>query len=83
MIKLAEDGSLIWYDSYEELSEAEIVNGRHLNCDLFLDVASYYMKEKIIEDGIPFVLKGKQVYLPFIGYMLSNANERSLALKDM
>ena len=30
--------------------------------ELFLDVASYYMKEKLIEDGIPFVLKGKQVY---------------------
>lgn len=50
-----------------------------LNCALFLDRASFYIKEKLMEEGVPFVIRGKQVFLPFIGYLLSNANERKLA----
>ena len=50
-----------------------------LNCALFLDRATFYIKEKLMEEGIPFVIEGKQVFLPFIGYLLSNANERKLA----
>ena len=32
-----------------------------------------------MEEGIPFVIEGKQVFLPFIGYLLSKENERELA----
>mgnify|MGYP000998454686 CR=1 FL=1 len=35
--------------------------------------------EKLMEEGIPFVIDGKQEFLPFIGYLLNNANERKLA----
>lgn len=49
-----------------------------LNCAIFLHSTTFYVKEKLIEEGVPFVLEGKQVYLPFIGYLLSNANERDL-----
>lgn len=50
-----------------------------LNCAIFLNNATFYIKEKLIEEGIPFVLDGKQVYLPFIGYLLSNENDREIA----
>lgn len=50
-----------------------------LNCAIFLDRTTFYIKEKLIEEGIPFVIEGKQVYLPFIGYLLSNTGERELA----
>lgn len=33
----------------------------------------------MIEEGIPFVIDRKQVFLPFIGYLLSKGNERELA----
>mgnify|MGYP000152267451 CR=1 FL=1 len=33
----------------------------------------------MMEEGIPFVIEGKQVFLPFIGYLLSKENERELA----
>jgi hypothetical protein len=33
----------------------------------------------LIEEGIPFVLAGKQVYLPFIGCLLSDSGERDIA----
>lgn len=49
-----------------------------LNCALFLDQATFYIKEKLMEEGIPFVIKGKQVYLPFIGYLLNNHHDRDL-----
>ena len=50
-----------------------------LNCAIFLNNTTFYIKEKLVEEGIPFVLDGKQVYLPFIGYLLSNENEREIA----
>ena len=50
-----------------------------LNCAIFLDRTTFYIKEKMMEEGIPFVIEGKQVFLPFIGYLLSKENERELA----
>ena len=50
-----------------------------LNCAIFLDRTTFYIKEKMIEEGIPFVIDRKQVFLPFIGYLLSKENERELA----
>ena len=58
---------------------ARIEKQTGLNCALFLDQATFYVKEKLMEEGIPFVIKGKQVYLPFIGYLLSNEHDRELA----
>lgn len=49
-----------------------------LNCALFLERASFYVKEKLMEEGIPFVIQDKQVFLPFIGYLLNCAKERNL-----
>lgn len=49
-----------------------------LNCAIFLDTTTFYIKEKLMDEGIPFVLKGKQVYLPFIGFLLSHSNERDI-----
>lgn len=58
---------------------ARIEKQTGLNCALFLDQATFYVKEKLMEEGIPFVIKGKQVYLPFIGYLLTNEHDRELA----
>ena len=49
-----------------------------LNCAIFLDRTTFYIKEKMMEEGIPFVIEAKQVFLPFIGYLLSKENEREL-----
>ena len=58
---------------------ARIEKQTGLNCALFLDQATFYIKEKLMEEGIPFVIKGKQVFLPFIGYLLTNEHDRELA----
>ena len=58
---------------------AKIEKVAGLNCAIFLSATTFYIKEKLMEEGIPFVLSGKQVYLPFIGYLLSNENERDIA----
>ena len=49
-----------------------------LNCAIFLEQTTFYIREKMMEEGIPFVIDGKQVFLPFIGYLLSKSNEREL-----
>ena len=51
-----------------------------LNCAIFLEQTTFYIREKMMEEGIPFVIDGKQVFLPFIGYLLSKSNERELPL---
>ena len=53
-------------------------NDRIKLCNIF-DRTTFYIKEKMMEEGIPFVIEGKQVFLPFIGYLLSKENERELA----
>lgn len=58
---------------------AKIEKTAGLNCAIFLNNTTIYIKEKLVEEGIPFVLVGKQVYLPFIGYLLSNENDRDIA----
>lgn len=50
-----------------------------LNCAIFLASTTFYIKEKLMEEGIPFVVYGKQVYLPFIGYLLANGGTRDIA----
>ena len=62
---------------------AKVQNISGLNCAIFLKSTTPYIKEKLVEDGIPFVLKGKQVYLPFIGCLLSNSGERDIAPVDI
>ena len=57
---------------------AKIENIAGLNCAIFLNTTTFYIKEKMMEEGIPFVIKDKQVYLPFIGLLLSNANVRNI-----
>ena len=49
-----------------------------LNCALWFETTTYYIKEKLLNEGVPFVIKDKQVYLPFLGYMLSNEKERNI-----
>ncbi len=49
-----------------------------LNCVLWFDSTTAYIKEKLLEEGIPFVIKDKQVYLPFLGFLLSNEKERNI-----
>lgn len=61
----------------KDRAKVQSVSG--LNCAVFLETTSFYIKEKLIEEGIPFVLKGKQVYLPFIGYLLSDSGVRDIA----
>lgn len=58
---------------------AKIEKVAGLNCAIFFDSTTFYIKEKLVEEGIPFVLKGKQIYLPFIGLLLSNENKRDIA----
>lgn len=50
----------------------------HLNCAIFFDRTSFYIKTKLMEEGIPFVIDGKQVFLPFIGYLLCANNDRKI-----
>lgn len=58
---------------------AKVQNVSGLNCAVFLNSTTCYIKEKLIEEGIPFVLADKLVYLPFIGCLLSDAGERDIA----
>ena len=50
-----------------------------LNCALFLESTTFYIREKMMEEGIPFVIQGKYVYLPFIGLLLPGGKERDIA----
>ncbi len=45
-------------------------------CVLELPKINGYAKERLVEEGIPFVVQEKQIYLPFLGVALSREDER-------
>jgi len=49
-----------------------------LNCVLCLEGIRIYTKEKMLAEGIPFVIAGTQIYMPFLGVALSKADEREI-----
>lgn len=57
---------------------SQIEKTADLNCALYFDKLSYYTKEVMLNEGIPFILEGKQVFLPFLGMLLSKRNDRRL-----
>lgn len=57
----------------------QIEKAAGLNCALYFDKLSYYTKETMMNEGIPFILDGKQVFLPFLGMLLAEKDDRRLA----
>lgn len=51
-------------------NRAFIEKNKQLNVALFLEKSSLYSKDKMIEEGIPFVIQDDTVYLPFLGILL-------------
>lgn len=47
-------------------------------CVLYLDNTTAYSVSKMIEEGIPFIIENKQIYIPFIGISLAKNKERIL-----
>ena len=43
---------------------------QQMNVAVFLEKASLYSKDKMTEEGIPFVIRNDTVYLPFMGLLL-------------
>lgn len=58
-------------------NQIEKVSG--LNCALYFTKLNHYTKETMQSEGIPFIIDGKQIYLPFLGMLLSEKNDRRLA----
>ena len=86
-IYLVEMGSAKWLiaEPLEKIGLAQmrkhqkqIENKLHLNCALYLKQVNYYSKDILLNEGIPFILEQKQIYLPFLGILLSGGAERVL-----
>lgn len=53
-----------------------------MECVLCLKKVNAYTKQKMIEESIPFVTPGKQLYLPFLAIALTEHNERDIQPAD-
>lgn len=49
-----------------------------MRCALYIKNTSTYSKNAMIEDGIPFIVEDKEIYLPFLGILLNFARERTI-----
>jgi hypothetical protein len=49
-----------------------------MECVLFFVNLNIYTKQKLIEEAIPFILRNKQIYMPFVGIVLTDQDERLL-----
>ena len=52
-----------------------------LDCVLCLDRARIYTKGKMLSEGIPFIIVGQQVYMPFLGIALAQNAIRDIPYK--
>ena len=59
-------------------NRAQVERSSGENCALFLQSSNFYAKEKMQEEGIPYVIKDKEVYLPFLGILLTGRDQRTL-----
>ena len=48
------------------------------NCVFLFNSVTFYKKEKMHDEGIPFVIKDKQIYLPFVAIVLSSYRENGI-----
>lgn len=48
----------------------------NLICAFLLETISAYSKRKLIQEGIPFILKNKELYLPFLGIVLTGGSQK-------
>lgn len=58
-------------------NQIEKVSG--LNCALFFNKLNHYSRDTMMNEGIPFIIADKQMYLPFLGMLLSEKDDRKLA----
>ena len=49
-----------------------------LDCVLCLEDVRAYTREKMLAEGIPFVIVGRQLYMPFLGIALSKSSGREI-----
>ena len=49
-----------------------------LDCVLCLENVRIYTKEKMLSEGIPFVIAGQQIYMPFLGIALNKNGMREV-----
>ena len=50
-----------------------------LPCVLYLTDMNYYTRDALLDEGLPFVWEGHQIYLPFIGTLLDDHPRRGVA----
>ena len=60
----------------------QLKNLTGLDCVLCLEGARIYTKEKMLAEGIPFVIAGQQIYMPFLGIALKHNGMRELPQTD-
>ncbi len=49
-----------------------------LFCVLYLTQMNYYSRDKMLEEGIPFIWENRQIYMPFLGILLRQNEARML-----
>ncbi len=54
----------------------EQITGQY--CVLYLKNMNYYSRDKMLEEGIPFIWENKQIYMPFLGILLKKNDARKL-----
>jgi len=58
---------------YRQHVQMEHLTGMH--CVIYFPEARAYLADLLVDYGIPFVIQGKQIYLPFLGMMLKKERE--------
>lgn len=64
-------------DLRKQQKRIEKITGQY--CVLYLRNLNYYSRDKMLEEGIPFIWEQKQIYIPFLGLLLQNNDTRKIS----
>ncbi|MDR1206190.1 MAG: hypothetical protein LBL26_12070 [Peptococcaceae bacterium] len=53
-----------------------------MDCVLCLKSAGAYTRKKMLDEGLPFIIAGRQIYMPFLGVALKSEDEREIPAAD-
>lgn len=74
LIKPSEESGLVTLRKQQK--RLEKLTGQY--CVLYLTKLNSYSRDKMLEEGIPFIWEDRQIYMPFLGVLLNQNESREL-----
>ena len=61
----------------------QLIEHTGMECAFVLEGRSAYLRDRLLESGVPFICPGKEIYLPFLGIALEHERRKRREAPEM